>query len=58
MLRASKTIIDALKEDNVQQRNKVETSTSALDPWFNAEVLVPKCSYVINRTCQYPMLIM
>ena len=42
--------------------NSVKTTTAAVDPWhLKVEVAnydFPNCSYVINRTCQYPMLIM
>ena len=41
---------------------KWETSMAAVDPWHLkvgvAEEEFPKCSSVINRTCQYPVLIM
>ena len=39
-----------------------ETSTAAVDPWHLEDEVTeqdfPNCSYVINTTCQYPMLIM
>ena len=43
-------------------KNYVKTSTAAVDPQhLNVEVTdqdFPNCSYVINRTCQYLILIM
>ena len=39
-----------------------KTSTAAVDPRHLkvevADLDFPNCSYVISRTCQYPMLIM
>ena len=49
-------------KSRIQTKKIDETSTAAVDPRHLkvevAEYDFPNCSYVINRICQYPMLIM
>ena len=49
-------------KSRIQTKKIDETSTAAVDPRHLkvevAEYDFPTCSYIINRTCQYPMLIM